>query len=152
MKRILLSAALVICAAPLAFAQTDKQTPAPAAAAGAEQALVQVVNDGLAAEEKHDRPALERIIADDFIGTGPGGNTISKRMIVPTDNARPAGGMMMRAQDVQARVFGDAGVVSGRGLPKGNGTDEVRFTLVFIRRQERWQMVAGHISGVPPQP
>ena len=149
MKRILFSIALIICVVPILRAQTDKQTTT---AANTEQSVLQLVGDWLTAEEQHDRAALERIIADDFIGTGPGGNTLSKRMIVPADTARPAGGMMMRAQDTQVRVFGDTAVAAGRGLPKGRGTEEVRFTLVFVRRQDRWQMVAGHISGVPPQP
>ena len=149
MKRTLFSLALIICAALLTSAQIDKQTSANASA---EQSVRQTINDWLAAEEQHDRAALERIIADDFIGTGPGGNTISKRMIVPADTARQAGGMRMRAQDTQVRLYGDTAVAIGRGLPKENSPDEMRFTLVFVRRQDRWQMVAGHISPVPAQP
>ena len=59
---------------------------------------------------------------------------------------------MMKAQDMKARVYGDAAVVTGRGLPTGPEAGELRFTLFYVRRQERWQMVAAHLSPVPPQP
>jgi ketosteroid isomerase-like protein len=148
MRSILLSAILVVCAATPTPAQTEKQT----SSGNAEQTVLQTTNDWLAAEERHDRAALERIIADDFVGTGPTGTTVTKRMIVPAESTRRAGGMRMKTQDVQARVYGDAAVVTGRGLPTGPEGGEVRFTLVFVKRQERWQMVAAHIAPLPAQP
>jgi ketosteroid isomerase-like protein len=147
-NRILLSLALVVCAATLAAAQTDK--PAAHANGSAEQAVLQTVYDWLAAEAQPDRAALTRIIADDFRGLGIDGKLISKRMLVPPEGAQ-AGGIRMKTGDWEARVFGDAAVVTGRGLPAEQDTSERRFTLVFVHRQDRWQMVAAHISSVQAQ-
>lgn len=71
-------------------------------------------------------------------------------MFVPPEGAQAAG-IKMKTADFEARVFGVAAVVTGRGLPDGQDMNERRFTLVFVRRQDRWQMVAAHISGVQVQ-
>ena len=148
MKRILSSLALIICAAALTQAQTDKQMSANA---NGEQAVVQATNDLLAAEEKGDRDALDRLIADDFTGTGVDGNTVTKHMLVPAAPA-PANGLSLRAADLKTHLFNDVAVVTGRGLPKLQAANELRFTFAFVYRQARWQLVVAHLSGVPAQP
>jgi hypothetical protein len=58
---------------------------------------------------------------------------------------------------VQARVFGDAAVVTGRthgvGEFAGTGYDvTIRFTDMFVRRDGHWQAVASHASVIPTAP
>ena len=152
MKRLLIIAAISVAAASFALGQSTNTTAGKATdpVSDAEQTVLQVTNEWLEAEARHDRVALDRIIAPEFVGTGPGGNAIYKSDVVPTDGTR-AGGMMMTARDLKARIFGDTAVVTGRGLPKVQESGELRFTLVYLRRQYRWQMVAGHISVLPEQ-
>jgi ketosteroid isomerase-like protein len=148
MQKMLLIISLLVAAAISIFAQTAVKTPEQSN--GVEQAVLKLTQEWLAAEERHDRAALDRIIADDFLGTGPGGNTVSKRDVIPLEGTQ-AGGLSVTGQDIKVRVFGNAAVVSGRGLAKTQEKAELRFTVVFVKREDRWQMVAGHLSRVPQQ-
>ena len=147
MRKSCLVLALLIAAATSAFSQTtpkivDERT-------NVEQSVLQLTRDWLAAEESHDRATLERIIADDFQGTGPGGNTVFKVDVIPEEGSQ--GGLGITASNVKARVFGDAAVVTARGVSKRGEKGELRFTVVFAKRDNRWQMVAGHLSAVPKE-
>ena len=150
MRRAFILAALLLAAASPAFGQTTSKPVAGqgGGAVGAEQAVLQLTTDWIDAEGRHDRATLERIIADDFLGTAPMGNTVSKRDVLPAEDGR-AGGLSMTGQDIKARVFGDTAIVTGRGVGKGQEAHEVRFTVVFVKRAAGWQMVAGHLSGIP---
>jgi len=53
--------------------------------------------------------------------------------------------------DIKVRVFGDTAIATGRGVPKVQDRPELRFTVVFVKRADRWQMVAGHLSMVPQE-
>ncbi len=115
--------------------------------ASVEQNILQLTRDWLAAEENADRATLRRIIADDFQGTAPGGNTVVKEDVIPEEGS--TGGLKITASNLQARIFGETAVVTARGVSKIGEMGELRFTVVFAKRDNRWQMVAGHLSAVP---
>jgi hypothetical protein len=146
MRRLMTAAALALVVA----AHAAGQAAGGAAAQGseAEQAVLRLTKEWVEAEGRHDRAALERIVAADFEGTAPNGNRVGRSDVIPAEGST-GGGMSMNVDDLKARVFGEAAVVTGRGLPKAQGAPEVRFTLVYARRQGGWQMVAGHISVLP---
>jgi len=74
---------------------------------------------------------------------------VSKTDVIPAEGS--AGhGLAISGQDIKVRVFGDTAIVTGRGVPKAQGQPELRITVVFVKRADRWQMVAGHLSAVPP--
>ena len=148
MRRLFLIVGLLSAAVTPGLAQTASKTADQAA--GIEQSVLQLTRDWLAAEERHDRTTLQRLIADDFQGTSPMGNTVSKEDVVPTEGSQ-SGGLSISASDLKARVFGDTAVVTARGVQKGGEKREIRFTLVFAKRDDRWQMVAGHLSAVPKE-
>lgn len=139
-KLFLMLALLIGCAIPLA-AQTKPATQT------AEEAVLQVTRDWLAAEEGNDRPTLQRIIADDFEGTSPRGNTVFKNDVMPREGS--SGGVAMTTSEMKARIFGDSAVVTALGVQKGGEKRDVRFTVVFVKRGNEWKMVAGHLSAVP---
>ena len=145
MRKILLVTALFMAAAMPAFAQTTK----PEQDKSVEQAVLKLTQEWLEAEDRVDRAALNRIIADDFLGTGPMGTTVSKTDVIPREGSE-GHGLAISGQDIKVRVFGDTAIVTGRGVPKGPGRPELRITVVFVKRADRWQMVAGHLSAVPP--
>jgi ketosteroid isomerase-like protein len=146
MRKFLLVTALFIAAAMPVFAQT---TAKPEQNNSAEQAVLKVTQEWLDAETNVDRAALNRIIADDFLGTGPRGTMVSKTDVIPRDGV--SHGLNISGQDLKVRVFGDTAIVTGRGVPKGPPErPEIRMTIVFVKRADRWQMVAGHLSAVPP--
>lgn len=51
----------------------------------AEDELVRLVREWLNAEARNDRAALDRLVADDFIGTPFGGNIVTKADILPPE-------------------------------------------------------------------
>jgi hypothetical protein len=95
---------------------------------------------------------IERIIAPEWTITYPDGHMAGRAAVL--DQVFETGVHRIRGlevDDVQARVFGDAAVVSGRthgvGDFGGAGYDVViRFTDTFVRREGRWQAVASHAS------
>lgn len=145
-KHILLCTCLLIAAAIPALAQT---TGKPEPNNSAEQTVLKLTQEWLDAEDRADRAALNRIIADDFLGTGPRGTTLSKTDVIPQEGA--AHGLAISGQDIKVRVFGDTAIATGRGLPKAPDRPELRITVVFVKRADRWQMVAGHLSMVPKE-
>jgi ketosteroid isomerase-like protein len=147
MRQILLVTALFMAAAMPALAQTATKPEQNNSAA--EQAVLKLTQEWLDAETKVDRAALNRIIADDFVGTGPRGTTVSKTDVIPREGS-DSHGLAISGQDIKVRVFGDTAIVTGRGIPKVQDRPELRITVVFLKRADRWQMVAGHLSAVPP--
>lgn len=145
MRKIPLITALFIATAMPAFAQT---TAKPEQNNSAEQAVLKLTQDWLAAEERIDRAVLNKIIADDFLGTGPMGTTVSKSDVIPAEGSG-GHGLALSGQDILVRVFGDTAIVTGRGVPKVKDRPELRMTVVFVKRANIWQMVAGHLSTVP---
>ncbi len=143
MRKLCLVLALLTAAVSVSFSQT------PAKTTDAEQAVLKLTSDWLDAEQRHDRATLQRIIADDFQGTAPRGNTVFKEDVIPKEGTQ-SGGLAINSSDVKARVFGDTAVVTGHGEQKAGEKRELRFTVIFTRRNDAWQMVGGHLSAVPP--
>lgn len=99
-----------------------------------------------------DRATLERIIAPEWRSTGPTGRV--------TDRAEVFGDVFdkkvhriqrIQIDDVTARVFGDAAVVTGLthgiGDVAGSSCDVViRFPDTLVRPDGQWQVVASHAS------
>ena len=146
-KYFLLATSLLIATAMPALAQT---TAKPEPNNSAEQAVLKLTQEWLDAEDRVDRAALNRIIADDFLGTGPMGTTVSKTDVIPQEGSG-GHGLAINGQDIKVRVFGDTAIATGRGVPKAKDRPELRFTVVFVKRADRWQMVAGHLSTVPQE-
>lgn len=146
MKRILIIAALTVAASLAVVAQTpDKQREQ---SSSVKQVVEKMTSDWIDAERRRDGAALDRILADDFVGTAPSGEKVTKKMVVP-DPKGQGGGLSFTGGDFATRVFDDMAIVTGNGTwePKDQGT--LTFTVVFVKRQERWQMVSAHISNVP---
>lgn len=145
MRRLFLIMALLLAAATPVFTQTPAKTTDQTA--NIEQTVLQLTRDWLDAEERHDRTTLQRIIADDFQGTTPMGNTVGKAEVLPREGS---GGLSLTPSELKARVFGDTAIVTGHGVGKSGEKREARFTVIYTLRDGRWQMVAGHLSAVPP--
>jgi ketosteroid isomerase-like protein len=148
MQRLFLVIGLLTVVVSPAFAQTTPKTAGQTASA--EDSVLQITREWLAAEESRDRATLQRIIADDFRGTGPWGQTVFKVDVIPEEGSQ-SGGLAINTSNLKVRVFGDTAVVTAHGVQKAGEKRELRFTVVFAKRDNRWQMVAGHLSAVPKE-
>jgi hypothetical protein len=118
-----------------------------------EAELIQLERDIGAANVRRDKAFFERIEADEFIFTdSAGGLTTKAEDVAGLD--KPAGEFKQvsyEPDDMKVRVYGKTAVVTGRTTTKLQSKDrEVinrsRFTDVFVKRDGRWQLVAGHSS------
>ncbi len=121
--------------------------------ARAEDELVRLVREWLNAEARNDRAGLDRLVADDFIGTAFGGNIVAKVDVLPPEGSGDRGWPKSSLRESTARIFGTTGVVMGRvAVEDPSQSGEFRFTIVCIKRQPGWQMVAAHLARTVPQP
>jgi ketosteroid isomerase-like protein len=120
-----------------------------------EAALVELQQELARAWVTRDRSTVERIIAPEWTSTGPDGRATDRERVLAQVFATGVHKIHdVKIDDVKARVFGDAAVVTGRthgvGEFEGAGYDVViRFTDVLVRREGRWQAIASHASLVP---
>jgi ketosteroid isomerase-like protein len=149
MHKSVLVITLLTAAIATTFSQSTLKTVEPKDSS--EQAVLKAIQTWLDADEHQDRATLDRIIADDFVGTAPRGRIVKKRDIIPEEGTTGGHSLSISAQDIQVRVLGDIAIAVGRGLPKTQERGprpELRFTVVFAKRADRWQMVAAHLSPV----
>lgn len=96
---------------------------------------------------------FEENLADDYVLVTATGAIKSKRDVI-RELATP--GMRMEPfepTEVQARVYGETAVVTGRmrqsfvlgGIRYAN---DVRYTDVYVKRKTRWLLVSAHVSPV----
>jgi ketosteroid isomerase-like protein len=118
--------------------------------------LVQIEHDWANALVKGDVVAWSRCLADDWIGTGPEGNMVTKAGAYADLKAGLVVRGLFRLDDLKVRVYGDVAIVFDLETEKSmiHGKDmsgQYRFTDVFVKRHGRWQAVASHLSRVLAQ-
>ena len=159
MKRILLMFALVIVLSSLAVGQTAGKR-ASSKEERSKQELMQLERDIGRANVERDYAFFERVEAEEFIFTDSGGGMTTKKEDVESVKvpANPDSRLLSyEVDDLKVALYGKTAVVWGRSTLKGvrkgqEWTIQSRFTDVFVRRDNRWQIVAGHSSRLrPPQ-
>jgi len=101
------------------------------------------------AEIHGDAPALNRILADDFIEIGPTGMRYSKADAV---NFRAVDLVSNQVDSITIRFYGDAAIAfGGEAWKKKDGSaGRNLWTDTWVRRQGRWQIVASAEQAVIP--
>jgi ketosteroid isomerase-like protein len=158
-NRSLVAGALALLLAPLAMAAGTGKSPRPTDRAGletAERTWVRALEGG-------DAALLERFVDGEMTFIGPDGELEDRARYLAGYRALPSMGVSVEKVDlheVNMRVLGDTGIVTGRALarvktPGGPVVENVRFTRVYQRRGDGWRMVAGQgtrINSTPPAP
>jgi ketosteroid isomerase-like protein len=106
---------------------------------------------------KADTKALAAMVADDFVEISRLGQLRTK-----ADNIKDIASGDLRLtsvkyEDLTVRVFGDVAILTGvanntgtaRGIPFSG---KVRYTRVFLRRDNRWQPILMQQTSMPDQP
>lgn len=151
MKRLVIA----ICVAVLAFAVgAPSQTPAQTKTETTEQEILRLMQDWMNAEVKADMAFLDRFIAEDWISTDPVGNVWTKSQFLAGLKSGEGAVLSFTLDNMKARVYGDAAVVTGRVTSKQTfkGQDisgQYQCTDMLIKRAGRWQCVATHLSMIP---
>lgn len=126
---------------------------AVAAFAGDEDAIRKLDHENTVATWTADRRWFDRNLADDFVLVTVTG-TVKTKTDILTDLAAPDFSMdPYEPAEVQVRVYGDTGIVTGRVFQRFRRHGKLyevdaRYTDVYARRKGRWVLVTGHASSV----
>ena len=119
-----------------------------------ERDIKQLEHDWIEAIQRRDQVVLDRIIGDDFLLSGwlPGATLADKQTYVE-DCLRPVevSNALYEFDQWKIRTYGDSVVVncvfSCRAVVGGNDWGgDFQFTDVWVRRDNRWQVVTRHSS------
>jgi ketosteroid isomerase-like protein len=152
MKSIASAVSIVV----LVFAVgVQSQTPGQTKTGTAEQELLELMQDWMNAEVKGDMAFLDRFIADDCTITDSAGTVWTKAQFLAGLKSGEGAVLSYALDNMKARVYGDAAVVTGRMTAKqtfqGNDiSGQYQCTDTFIRTAGRWQCVAIHLSMIAP--
>ena len=91
-----------------------------------------------------DTSAIERMLADDFVGVDPKGVLYNKQQMVADTRDAPKHYVSNRLNAVKVRFYGDTAIAQGSETWEKRNGERGRFvwTDTWIRRNGRWQIVA----------
>src|SRR5438876_10210426 len=138
MKRTFVVALLGLLASSRAWAQATSAT---------DQEIIKLEQAATDAQFKKDRPALERLLADDYLYTHSNGSVLNKAQEIAESMSSDVQWTDSKFADLKVRIFGDVAVLTGeqtiQGTVKGYVPGLRRITDIFVRRSVRWQWLAG---------
>lgn len=146
---IVLWALIAILPSPATKTETA-QAPAGDATS---QTLIDLENKWVDALAKPDAAALESIFADTYVDTDEQGHRSDKQGVLSVLKSGDLKIESIKLSDMHVHVYGDAAVVTGKGLQKGSFkgqpmTATILFTDTFVKRNGKWKAVASHRSAV----
>jgi ketosteroid isomerase-like protein len=91
-----------------------------------------------------DTSAIERILADDFIGVDPKGHLYTKQQMIDETRNAPKYFVSNRLNDVKVRFYSDTAIAQGSETWEKRSGERGRFvwTDTWLQRNGRWQIVA----------
>src|SRR5262245_7716692 len=91
-----------------------------------------------------DTSAIERILADNFIGVDPKGRLYAKQEMIDETRNAPKYFVSNHLNDVKVRFYGDTAIAQGSETWEKRSGERGRFvwTDTWLQRNGRWQIVA----------
>ena len=113
-----------------------------------EQELMRIEREWADSLIRGDVSVTERLAADDYTFTAPDGTTANKAQMIAYFKSGDLKIQTSNIEDMRVRVYGDMAIVTYRTTDKATfkGQDisgQSRWTDVFVKRNGRWQAVAG---------
>lgn len=125
------------------------------------QKIMELGESWAAAELHGDATSLRGMLADDFVGVGPRGFTLTRGQWLSRHDTGSLEYERFGLDEAEVRLYGDAAVTvcrqSGRGVYEDEYgrfeiDDEFRATLVFVRQDGRWLLAGLHLSPIAGPP
>ena len=117
--------------------------------------LLQLEKDMFTAIRTRDRQMLERILDERFELHVPGNPPVERAGFIAAILAIPGTILSVESEDLEARIYGDVGVLLGRQRARvqmEDGTtvaDVGAFTDIALKRGGQWRMVLAHSVTLP---
>ena len=91
-----------------------------------------------------DTSAIQRILADDFVGVDPKGHLYTKRQMIDDTRNAPKYFVSNRLNDVKVRFYGTTAIAQGSETWEKRSGERGRFVWIdtWLQRDGRWQIVA----------
>jgi ketosteroid isomerase-like protein len=101
-----------------------------------------------------DAAALDRLMADDFVGTNPLARVLDKKQTMAELASPDYELQALVNEDIRVRLFGDVAVATARGTAKGrykgqDASGQFRYTRAWVKREGQWQAVAAQATMIP---
>jgi ketosteroid isomerase-like protein len=119
-----------------------------------EASLLEAARRLAEAERRGDVGALEQLLAADYVGYDPAGRAQDRTRLRRAYAEGTVRITSLAQRDLQARVLGEAGIVTGVSAFQGKQGEEsfdftLRFLDVYAWRDGRWQLVASQDTRLP---
>jgi hypothetical protein len=124
------------------------------AASGSETEVLQSEQARIAALVRDDYPALERLLSDDLSYTHSTAAVDTKPRYLESLRSGRLKYKSLDHEQQQVRLYGDTAVLTGLSkvcsIVEGQEVRlTLRFTIVYVKKSGRWQMVAWQSTRVP---
>ena len=146
MKRLLLITLLAIISSAPLLAQSD-----------AEREVLKLNKEYEEAIARRDATVHERLLAHDYTYSPGNGNIMGREDHMSFTKSGAVEVKSLRSEDVRVRVYGETAVVNGmwvsvdRRIGREFAERKIRYLIVYVRREGRWQIVAEQRTGVATQ-
>ena len=140
----------------LLVACTLVQASGPAAKLNSDQKeLERLEAEWNAAHVRGDASALEPLFGDDVVVTVPGMRVMTKADALGMFASGRIKFDRYETLETKFRIYDDTAIVTGRLrrtriIAGATADDDWRFTKVYLRRADRWQVVSFHASNTSP--
>ena len=151
-KRISLVLSIVTIAA--CYVTSVRGSESPARNPSPEQEVRALLNQLREAQLRNDVGTLEQIYAEDYTLTEDDGIVFTKKQRIAAIGKLHFASSTL--EDVRVRIYnGDAAIVNYKATVRfGDFKPETAFTgqvtSVFVKKEDRWQLVASHESSLNP--
>ena len=113
--------------------------------------LIRLAHDWDRAMIENDAEAIGSFMADDWVIVGPDGNIGDRAAFLALVRSGDLTHDVMTSEDFRIRVYGDAAVITTRGVSggkyRGSAFREVeRASSVFVKQSGKWKCVLTHLS------
>jgi hypothetical protein len=145
MKQLFLLASLLLLMSVPLCGQTPNSAKPESVTQASEQELRKADDEYRTARLNRDVPALKRLLAEEFLSISNSGQIIDKTAGLEIMAKSSTG--ELQYDEVKIRIYGNTAIVTGRQTNEEN--QQARFTRVWVKKPDQWQLVSAHISHMP---
>jgi len=138
MKRFLVVTVLAFAMPLLAFAQAANKK----SGSKAEEEIMKLEDQWVQSRATKDPTVSKELLADDYLGATPTGQAMNKQQFIDAVTAGTLFAGKAEQTDRKVRIYGDTAVSTGFHTG-AVGADKVRYIRVFVKRNNKWRLVAG---------
>jgi len=138
MKRFLVVTVLAVAMPLLAFGQASNKK----SSSKAEEEIMKLEDQWVQSRAVKDPTVSKELLADDYLGAILTGQAVNKQQFIDAVTAGALFAGKAEMMDRKVRIYGDTAVSTG--IHTGAiGADKVRYIRVFVKRNNKWRLVAG---------